>query len=740
MTAQDTPVPASIAPPRWLRIAWLVFALAGAALVAVLAQASVNSTLLTRYYTALLIASALIVLALAALVLYQLVLLLRARRARVFGAVLTARMMGFFVVVAALPGVLVYAISVRFLSSTIESYFDTRIERALEAGLQLGKHALSEPLKELARRGEAMAEQLAEAEDLTAARTRLIALRERYRLPYAALLTQTGTTLGVASERSEEAIAPTLGSFDLRQVRPLAPLTAIEPLSDGGLQLRVAVAVPGTRLQPQRVLLLLQPVPAALRERTAWVDAGFRDYQELAFQRTALKRLFALMLTLTLLLAVFAALALAALFSDRLARPMAALAQATRKVAEGDFSARAPASGEDELAVLGSSFNRMTEELAEARQREASHQKTIETNNLFLENILRNIKTGVLVLSDDYRLSLANAAASVILQARLDEAVGRQLTSATEVAGAVAEFAQQIERGFARSQDGDWQRELVLEVGGLSRTLIVRAARRSIPGGAARLIVFDDLTEVLSAQRDMAWAEVARRLAHEIKNPLTPIQLSAERLQVKLTPLLGPAEAETLSRATSMIINQVTAMKNMVNDFAVYARQPRPGSLVPVDVEALLRETLDLYGAHPIQIVLDWRAEPRFIRAEATRLRQVFHNLITNAAEACAEQADARLEIVATVRTKEGPETGAELVLQFCDNGGGFPRRVLDRVFEPYVTTKAKGTGLGLAIVKKIVDEHHGSIDIENLRDASGAVVGARVTLAFPVYLLHGSS
>jgi nitrogen fixation/metabolism regulation signal transduction histidine kinase len=717
-----------------MRVAWLLFAVAGGVFITVLARASANSALLARYYTALIVASVLIVLCLAALVLYQLVLLLRARRAQVFGSALTTRMMGFFAVVAVLPGVVVYAISVQFLATSIESYFDTRIERALDAGLELGRTALKEPLKELARKGESMAEELAPFEEAAQARARLIALRERFGVPYAALLSQSGATLAVAAASPTEAIAPALAGVDLRQVRALAPITSIEPVGESGLELRVLVAVSGNGLRPGRVLLLAQPVAASLREQTAVLDAGFRDYQELAFQRASLQRLFALTLTLTLLLALFAALALAALFSERLAQPMAHLAQATRAVAEGDFSARASVSGRDELAVLGRAFNRMTGELADARARDAANQQAIQTSNLFLENILRNIKAGVLVLAEDYRLLMANAAASVILQARLDELTGQSL-GATTLPGSLDRFVDAIRRAFSRSNDADWQRELSLEVGGIARSLIVRGARRAIPGGAARIVVFDDITEVLNAERDTAWAEVARRMAHEIKNPLTPIQLSAERLEVKLAPTLAEHEAAVLRRATQTIVNQVTAMKNMVNDFTVYARKPRPGSLVPIDVEALLRETIELYGAYPIRLELDWQAPHRFVRAEATRLRQVFHNLLANAADACADRPDGCLRIHAA--NHPDGEGGEELVLRFCDNGGGFSASVLERVFEPYVTTKAKGTGLGLAIVKKIIDEHKGRIDIANLPAGASIAAGAQVTIALPVHDAH---
>ncbi len=731
--AASNPSQTALAPPPWMRWIWLALALAGAAVMGLLAHASANSDLLSRYYTALIVTSFAIVIALAILVIHQIALLLRARRARVFGSRLTTRMMAFFAVVAVLPGVVVYAISVTFLTSSIESFFDTRIERALDAGLQLGRSALNEPLKELTRKAQTMAQRLAVHEEAASARQALIRLRDEHDVAYAALLSSHGAVLAVAAESPALALAPSLTAQETRPLRPLAALTSVEPSPDGGLQFKVLTAVASLSLGPLRTLLVTQPVPAQLREQTALVDTGYREYQELAFQRSALLRLFALTLTLTLLLALLAALALAALFSERLAGPMADLAAATRAVADGDFSVRAAVRGRDELAVLGNAFNTMTEQLAQARSRDAANQQVIAQANLTLENILRNLKAGVLVLTDDFTLLRANAASSVILQARTDDAVGQPLPSPDRRFGALDHFAEILVRAFSQSQDGDWQREQEMMVAGHARSLIIRGTRRELPGGAARIVVFDDITEVLHAERDTAWAEVARRLAHEIKNPLTPIQLSAERLAMKLAPRLDADAAAVLERATQTIVNQVTAMKHMVNDFAVYARKPRPGSMQPLDVEALLRETIELYGAYPLRLELAWNAEDRFIRAEATRLRQVFHNLLTNAADACSGLTEGRLQIRA--ENRQDAEGIKELALQFCDNGPGFSAEVLRRAFEPYVTTKAKGTGLGLAIVKKIVDEHKGRIMIDNISAQGQAASGARVSLFFPVFI-----
>ncbi len=716
----------SLSPPRWIRWTRWVLAMAGAVLITLLATASANSELLTRYYTALLVANAVVVFGLAGMVIYQVSVLLRARRANVFGAKLTTRMMMFFAVVAVLPGAVVYAVSVAFMASSIESFFDTRIEKALDAGLQLGRTALSTPLKELSRKAESMATVVAAAEPAEA-RAALALARENSGVTYAALLTATGSTIALATE-SREALAPSPPSpLELRSVRSMQTISNVESQGESGLLLRALVPVSSSAASPSRILLVGQGVAPALREQTERVDAGFRDYQEVSFQRNALKRLFAFTLTLLLLLALLTALSLASVFSERLAGPLANLASGTRAVAAGDFSRRQPVAGRDELSVLARSFNLMTAQLADARERDAINRREIETSNLYLENILRNLNAGVLVFTDDYVLRVANAAAAVILQARIDEHVGSVLSSWANTEPALGQFAELVSRHFTRASDADWQHEQEIMIGGNARTLIMRGSRRVVADVAARIVVFDDITEVLQAQRDTAWAEVARRLAHEIKNPLTPIQLSAERLEMKLSPRLADAEAEALKRGTQTIVNQVTAMKNMVNDFAIYARRPRPGSLQPVDVGLLLRETLELYESYQVNVTLDWRAADGVVRGESTRLRQVIHNLLQNAVDSCVDRADAKVRVEGINRGASDGTT--ELLLRFCDNGNGFEESVRTRAFEPYVTTKPKGTGLGLAIVKKIVDEHKGRISLENSPEG-GAVVSVVLPLA----------
>ena len=326
----------------------------------------------------------------------------------------------------------------------------------------------------------------------------------------------------------------------------------------------------------------------------------------------------------------------------------------------------------------------------------------------------------MLAFDDRYRLRTANASAAVILQQPLAELTGTALSDWGRKLPALAPFAGLVAEGFRASRDGQWQKQAELGVATLTRALLLRGSRLPVTPVAGYVVVFDDVTDLAQAQRDAAWAEVARRLAHEIKNPLTPIRLSAERLEMKLAPKLDAADQETLKRGAHTIIAQVAAMKQMVDDFAIYARQPRPGTIQPVDLPALLLDVLALYDNLRPHVALSLPSGPLVIQGEPTRLRQVFHNLLQNAIDAQSDVGEPRYEITLEPR-------GDEIALSFSDAGAGFAADVLQRAFEPYVTTKAKGTGLGLAIVKKILEEHHGRVELSNQ-----APHGARVTLVFP--------
>lgn len=707
-------------PSRSTRWMLLVLACLAAISLFLLATASSNTVLFARRYDVLLVLNGALVVLLMLLVGYQLWRLRRNLKAGVFGSRLAVRLVLLFALVAVLPGALVYAVSVQFLGRSIESWFDVRVDRALDGGLNLGRSALDYLLKETTNRASQIAVTLAEAGS-SGMGARLNRVAEQTGIAEAVLFTSTGNVIAVAGVSGSTAPPDPPGSQALRRARLQLPTSAVEQQTDGSILLRVVVPVNSDdALEPLRVLQVVESVPRSFAQDMEKVQAGYRDYQEISFSRQALKRLYALTLTLTLLLALTSALGLAVVLSERFSAPLGVLAAGTRAVAQGDFTRREPVTSTDELGVLTQSFNTMTEQLADAQRRTEESRRAIETTRAYLESILGNLSAGVLAFDDAYRLRIANASAAVVLQQPLTDLTGMELEQWQARLPALAPFAELIASGFRGSRDGNWQRQAELSVANLTRVLLVRGSRLPVSPVAGYVVVFDDVTDLARAQRDAAWAEVARRLAHEIKNPLTPIQLSAERLEHKLAPKLDVADQETLRRGAHTIIAQVAAMKHMVDDFAVYARQAGPGKPQPVDLGALLLDVLGLYDNLRPHVTLSLPSETVMVHGEPTRLRQVFHNLLQNAIDAQADVAEPHFDITLAAHAEEA-------VLSFADAGPGFGDDVLPRAFEPYVTTKAKGTGLGLAIVKKIVDEHHGRVDVDNRQPR-----GALITITLP--------
>jgi nitrogen fixation/metabolism regulation signal transduction histidine kinase len=720
VAALDVRAVSGIISPRSVR--WLLITSASLSAIALflLATATANTQLFATGYDTLLIFNVVLVVLLMLVVGWQLWHLRRNYKAGVFGTRLAARLVLLFALVAVLPGALVYAVSVQFIGRSIESWFDVRVDRALEGGLNLGRSALDYLLKETSNRAGQIA--LALSDDPTNMNAVLTRTADQAGVYEAALYTASGGVLAVAGVGGSKATPEPPPSQALRLARLQQTYAKIEQAGNSGLVMRVVVPVnTDDRLNPLKLLQVIEPVPRQLALDAERVQTGVRDYQESTFARTALKRLYALTLTLTLLLALTSALGLAVVLSQRFAEPLGLLAEGTRAVAQGDFTRRNPVVSRDELGVLTESFNTMTAQLAEAQGKAEESRRATETTRAYLESILGNLSSGVLAFDDKYRLRTANPSAAVILQQPLAELTQMPLADWGKRLPAMAPFAELIAEGFRASREGSWQKEAQLGVADLARTLLMRGTRLpGAPVAGGYVVVFDDVSELVAAQRDAAWAEVARRLAHEIKNPLTPIQLSAERLAVKLAPRLEGADQETLRRGTQTIVSQVGAMKHMVDDFAIYARRHRQGQVKEVDLAGLLLDVLALYDNLRPQIALSLPDAPVHIQGEPTRLRQVFHNLISNAIEAQAGEADVQFRIALTVG-------GDEATLTFADGGPGFPPEVLEHAFEPYVTTKSKGTGLGLAIVKKIIDEHGARVVLDNTPPR-----GARVTLVFP--------
>ncbi len=691
----------------------------GVAAVFLLASVSTNSALFSEYYPALLAVNLGIALVLAGMVTYQLVSLRRRLKAGVFGAKLTLRLVALFALMAVLPGALIYGVSVQFVSQSIESWFEVRLDSALESGLNLGRGTLDGRLNELAKKAETMALTLSirpAAEHLTA----LNILREQAAVDEATLFTNRGKVI-VFSDSERSGIMPEAPSAAaLRQIRLQRTYSVIEAIPERGLYLRalVPVNVP-TLAEETRVLQLLQAVPRQLAQDAEIVQAGYREYQELQLSRRGLKRLYAITLTLTLLLSLLSALGLAFVLSSRLSAPLSALVEGTRAVAQGDFSRRAAVASRDELGQLTQSFNSMTLQLAEAQSRVERNQAQVAHAKAYLESVLAHLSAGVLTFDGSMSLRSVNPSAAQILAMDPALLLGSRVHDWAGINMSLVPLAEAVADGFGRAEADEWQRQIEREVKGGTQVLLLRGTRFGEGGETGLIVVFDDVTQLLQAQRDAAWAEVARRLAHEIKNPLTPIQLSAERMQLKLAPKLSASDAEILVRSTQTIVSQVTALKRMVDAFSQYARMPEP-ALRALDLNALVREVLTLYESLGSSMKLALAADLPPVFGDPAQIRQVIHNLLQNAQDALAGMNSPRIEIATAVH-----DGRAEFSV--TDNGTGFPEHMMKRAFEPYVTTKPRGTGLGLSIVRKIIDEHHGEVTIANV-----APHGARVAITFP--------
>ncbi|MBP6187723.1 MAG: HAMP domain-containing protein [Azonexus sp.] len=681
-----------------------------------LMSTAADTVLFSRNYPLLIGLNVVLALGMLGLVGWQLRTLWRDYQAQVFGARLKLRLMLMFGVIAVLPGALVYGVSVQFVTRSIESWFDVRVEKALESGVQLGRSALDSLLLDLGEKARGVAAELSDIQE-SSRRSALLRLREEKGVQSVALFSVGGQLLSSATADLSSLLPDLPSQSQLKQARSTQMVSTIE--DDGGkLHLRVLVPVSARGMfEEPRILQLTQPVPSGLAHDADAVQAVYRDYQELQLAREGLTRIYALTLTLTVLVALFGAFALAYVMARRLAAPLYILAEGTQAVAQGDFSPRQAIYSGDELGILTQSFNRMTRQLDDARRETERHRAELESARGYLESILANLSTGVLVFDRHFVLRTVNEGALNILN---DDFMGLVGSAADDWPRqqAVGTF---IREHFSGTDEAEWQAQLEIErPNGMPQVLLLRGSRLPEASGGGDVVVFDDVTRLIAAQRSAAWGEVARRLAHEIKNPLTPIQLSAERLQFKLADKLSNGDADMLARGTQTIINQVQAMKRMVDDFRDYARMPAP-EVAELDLNELIGEVLGLYESSSATIESRLAADLPPILGDATQLRQIIHNLLRNAEDALEGRDGTRILIQTEM-------AGRLARMTIADNGPGFPVELLPRIFEPYVTTKARGTGLGLPIVKKIVEEHLGTIEISNAPEG-----GARIDIRLPL-------
>jgi len=767
-----------------LRLLIASIALMTVLLLVLLATASANTSFFDHYYGLLYATNVIAALVFVVIVgMLVIVILARLRQGR-FGSRLLAKLAFFFALVGVVPGAIIYIVSYQFASHSIESWFDVNVETALSSGLALGRGMLDASLSNLTTKGQMMAEQLSSADSVDTTLT-LLRLRDQFSVQDATVI-EPRTLPGVSDKKPDMHVVA-YASSDLTSLVPTDLPTpaminaargkgyaAIEGEVDGdphmrgekgALRLRIVQRIPGAPLSlthlgnpAERFLQLTAPVPPTLARNADAVQRAYREYQEKSLGRTGLRKMYIGTLTLALFLASFVSIMLALALGNQLARPLFLLAQGTREVTAGDYRPKAEIRSRDELGFLTQSFNAMTRQLSDAHIAVEKNRIALEHSNAYLESILENLTAGVFVLDRQFRLQTTNPGAERIFH----QSFRTQLGTPLDQIAALADFSAMARKAFAdnaaasdkTSKDdedlGHWQQQFSVPLPGDADplTLLVRGSRLlssapnasgqapDKPATAGYVIVFDDISDVISAQRSIAWGEVARRLAHEIKNPLTPIQLSAERLQRKLADRLSPADADVLRRGANTIVSQVEAMKQMVNDFRDYARTP-PAVLTALQLNDLVGEVMTLYGIEESRSGIHATLAPLpMIRGDATQLRQVIHNLLQNAQDAVADAPNPRVTLeTRAVEYGEADNNAGQartaVRLTVSDNGPGFPPSLLARAFEPYVTTKAKGTGLGLAVVRKIIDEHGARIDLRNRTNAEGNVEGALISILF---------
>jgi len=650
--------------------------------------------------------------------------LLKEYRTHVPGAKLKARIVGMFVGLAVLPLLVVFYFSIQFINRGIDTWFSADVGEGLENALALSRAALEMQMRQHLYATQQISQRLGDVSE----RQLIFELSMLRRESGASEITIYGSNnqiLATSSDSSAGALPRPLAEEVLLQTQQDRPYVSLDP-DDFEIRTAVTFSYRG-RGEPIGVLQAHFPVTERLARMAQSVERSYNEYQELVFLRAPLKSTFSLTLTVVLMLSLLAAIYGAFILSRRLVQPIQDLVAGTRAVAEGDFSTRLPTPTRDEIGFLISSFNDMTQRLASARREASLSQALVEAERANLEVILARLSTGVLALENDMRIRTANQASGAILGVDLEHRSGELLADVAKGRPLLEQFLD-VAHVHLGAGETDWREQIVLR-GEVGRRVLTCACT-TLPGdeshAAGYVIVFDDITALLQAQRDAAWGEVARRLAHEIKNPLTPIQLSAERMRRKYLDSMSEDEGQILDRATHTIVQQVEAMKEMVNAFSDYARAPDI-EVGTFDMDKLVHEVVDLYRAQESGIDITLMSDPSMpvVEADIGRVRQILHNLVRNATEALENTRDGRIDVHVSVAEIDGINF---VQIKVEDNGPGFDEGSISQVFDPYVTTKPKGTGLGLAIVKKLVEEHIGSIRAYNHAEG-GAVISIRLPL-----------
>ena len=736
---------------RALPLVTLLSGLIALILLLLLSTATSNTEFFDQYFIWLYAANIVVgILLLLTIIILVVAISIRWRKGR-FGTRLIAKLAMIFALVGVVPGLILYSVSWQFVSKSIETWFDVKVESALNSGLELGRVTLRIAQEEILAEGKFIAEQVVQVPPGTSSEQvggMVAKIRNQFGIQEVSLFNMQRTLILSTESRpqqffpapSAEVVAEAfqkngitfLDEIELTKGQPGYRVRAIVPIVR---QKAIASKTGSSRYVDDKYFLqLVRFIPEPLAKNIYAVESAYSEYQEKALGRIGLRKMYIGTLTLTLFFALFVAVTLALLLGRQLAQPLLMLLRGTQAVAQGDLSPKPELDTGDELGMLTRQFNVMTKQLSDARD-------SLQESKSFLETVLGNLTAGVCIFDNNFNLASSNPGAAKILGRDLLPITGKALGTVAEL----AEFDSAVREGFAtqnlitsaKTEGANkaelvWQKQIQVNPvneyeNDLGSTLFVRGTQLS---PSLKMIVFDDISDVIAAQRSIAWSEVARRLAHEIKNPLTPIQLSAERLQQKLVGKLSPDQDEMIERSTNTIIGQVQAMKQMVNEFRDFAKTPSP-TLGSLDLNGLIQEVMGLYEGSNIGVRLDSRC-PR-VMGDPTQLRQVIHNLLQNAQDASLEtnRPQQLIEITTElVQIQDADQNRSAVRMTITDSGPGFQAKILARAFEPYITTKSKGTGLGLAVVKKIIDDHGAKIEIRN-RKQGDDVLGAQVSILF---------
>jgi len=689
-------------------------AVIGLGFLILLAQSLSNTDLVSNdTFIVLLVISIAFVVCLFLLIIFQVLKLLQSVRKEITGSKLTLRLVISFGLMVLIPVSIVYLVSVNFLTKSIESWFDVRVESALEGGLNLGQKTIDILIDDIELKGKSIAYAIAnkpyeKREDI------LIDLREKFSISSAVLYKSDGS-ISAISESNPTIRSSTISLEDIRRVQN-GYFGRIEETKNKNLLLKAFIPIfyndknqTTDLIGSEEILMLSQPVPESISNMAISVESVFEEYQQLRYSRNSLKIIYTLTLTIVLMLAILTSVAISFVLSRRFTRPLSLLSEATNQIAKGNYKKIIPEVGKDELGTLVKSFNSMTYQLDTATKNSKKNRKRLEEARAFLDATLTNLATSIIVIDENINLKLYNKSAAKLLNFNLSKMNGENLKNVIRDKHKFQMVITFIEESLAKKNKmTDTSKEIVIGSQEDERTLILKLSALHESSGISYILVLEDISTVAKAQRQIAWSEIARRLAHEIKNPLTPIQLSAERVQNKIIGKLNKADKELLNKSTNTIIKQVDALKLMVNEFAEYSRTP---SIVrkTINITELIDEISYLYSGGNIEIKKNYPKKIKEIKIDENKFRQVLINIFDNSKAATENIKNPK--IVITVKYNKD-----FITLRFKDNGIGIPKEIIDKIYEPYVTSKKTGTGLGLAIVNKIIEEHSGNIEINNTK------------------------